>query len=211
MGQTSSQVMPVSSAYLYSQLDSPDAAKQLQTERGVATSPPHFSLTSVLWETEHSARVVLSQNSVLSLVPKKIVRNVITIFLQASDPSLKQMSWPDLHFSRWQTWIWRTCTYVYAIFLELIFHTHSGWDLSPSFPSQVLSNTSKATSVPWNEPNQKVFTHLHKNLIIAWGFCGVFFLHTGDILSGSQKWKQELAHMGKKIKKSNHHLAVACF
>lgn len=35
--------MPVSSAHLYSQLDSQDAAKQLQTEWGVAMLLAHFS------------------------------------------------------------------------------------------------------------------------------------------------------------------------
>lgn len=65
--------MPVSSAHLCRQLDSQDAAKQLQTERGAATSPPHFSQTSVLWKREHSAHIVLSQNSILSLVEKKKV------------------------------------------------------------------------------------------------------------------------------------------
>lgn len=40
---------------------------------------------------------------------------------------------------------------------------------------QVLPNTSKATSAPWNEPNQQVFVHVFKSLIIAWFFCGIFF------------------------------------
>lgn len=89
--------MPVSSAHLYSQMDFQDAAKQLQAEGGVAM-PPLFSHTNVLWETEHSAHIVLSQNSVLSLVPQEKVRDAITIFLQTSDPSLKQMYYQIYNF-----------------------------------------------------------------------------------------------------------------
>lgn len=77
------------------------------------------------------------------------------------------------------------------------------------FPGTIKHIKSYFCTLEWTQPNQpNQFIHLHKNLIVAWGFCGNFFPHTGEILSGFQKLKAGVSTDVDKSKENNHFVAL---